>query len=108
MTKNNSMGGYGKITTHVDSDLEDLIPDYLENRQEDVRAIGRYLERGDYETIRILGHSMKGSGGGYGFDAITDAGRGIEEAAKAGDSEVIRKYVDDLASYLNQVQVVYE
>ena len=28
-------------------------------------------DAGDYDAIRIMGHNMKGSGAGYGFDAIT-------------------------------------
>jgi hypothetical protein len=71
-----------KILVHVDPDLMDLIPEYLENMKGNIRSILNALEKGDYETIRILSHSMKGSGGGYGFDPITHIGRFIEEAAK--------------------------
>jgi hypothetical protein len=55
-----------------------------------------------------MGHGMKGSGGGYGFDAITNIGRKIEAAAKAGDAEAIRGGRDELALYLERIEVVYE
>jgi len=60
------------------------------------------------ETILKLGHSMRGAGGGYGFDAITDIGRSLENAAKEKDSEEIRKWISELQNYLQRVEVLYE
>jgi HPt (histidine-containing phosphotransfer) domain-containing protein len=97
-----------RIIVRVDADLEDLVPEFLENRREDVQTMTGALTRQDFETIRRLGHSMKGAGGGYGFDAITDIGRAIEEAAKAGQTAEIKRRIDELASYLERVDVVYE
>ena len=96
------------ILVRADPDLEDLIPGYLRNREEDVKTLTEALERGDYETIRILGHSMKGSGGGYGFAGITDTGRAIEQSAKDMSMEGIRRGIENLVKYLNRVKVVYE
>ncbi len=98
----------GKISVRIDKDLEDLIPGYLENRRKDIAAIGDALTRGDYDAIRVLGHGMKGSGGGYGFDAITNIGRKIEAAAKAGDAAAIRGGRDELVFYLERIEIVYE
>ncbi len=97
-----------KIIAHVDRDLADLIPGYLANRKKDIAAISDALEKTDRETIRILGHSMKGSGGGYGFEAITDIGALIEKAAKEGRDEDIRLQVKRLENYLRRVEVVYD
>ena len=108
MTGTNDRNQDKKVIVTVDSDLEDLIPGYFENRQKDIRSIRKALENDDYETIRILGHSMKGSGGGYGFDAITDIGRSLEEDANVGNADGIRKHTDELSSYLERVEVVYE
>ncbi len=63
-----------KIVVQVDADLEDLIPGYLQNRRQEVDSILQALENQDFEAIRVLGHTMKGTGGGYGFDAITEMG----------------------------------
>lgn len=97
-----------KIVVQVDADLEDLIPGYLENRRQDADAILRALENQDFETIRILGHTMKGTGGGYGFDVITEMGRALEEAAKSGDAPAIRQGVAALLDYLQAVEVVFQ
>ena len=95
-----------KIIVHVDPDLEDLIPGYLENRKKDIESITEALKKDDFETIRILGHSMKGSGGGYGFDAITDIGDFLEQASKNKDSIEIQKQANELSTYLKQVEIV--
>lgn len=96
------------IVIHVDKDLEDLIPEFLANRQDDVAAIRGAVDAGDYETIRVLGHGMKGSGGGFGFDDISSMGAAIEQAAKRQDGAVITAELARLADYLARVEVIYE
>ena len=97
-----------KIQVSIDPDLEDLIPGFLENRLKDVDKIKEALTAGDSETLRSIGHSLKGVGGGYGFDRISELGAEIEVFAKAGDFESINSRVDDFADYLEHVEVVYE
>lgn len=95
-----------KIIVRVDSDLEDLIPGFLKNRQKDIQAIEEALAREDYEAVRILGHGMKGVGGGYGFEAVTEFGRSLEEAAKGKNPEEIKRWAEELSRYLELVEVV--
>ncbi|MGR3219085.1 MAG: Hpt domain-containing protein [Candidatus Anammoxibacter sp.] len=97
-----------KIVVRVDEELEELIPGFLENRHEDIRSILNALAARNFETIRILGHSMKGSGGGYGFNYITDIGKDIEHAALEANVNEIKRVLDELVSYLKHVSVVYE
>jgi len=98
----------GKIIVHVDHDLADLIPGYLANRKKDIAAIHEALEKNDMDTVRIIGHSMKGSGGGYGFETITDIGRMMEKAAKEDSDEDILTQVERLEDYLHQLEIIYE
>lgn len=93
---------------YVDEDLEELVPQYLENRREDLEMMQAAIATGDYETVRSLGHQMKGSGGGYGFDVITEIGISLEVAAKLNDLENIRKWLSELAELLETVEVIYE
>ncbi|MGR8921704.1 MAG: Hpt domain-containing protein [Gammaproteobacteria bacterium] len=95
-----------KILVKVDPDLEDLIPGFLNNRRGDVDKLGALLASADFPGIRLIGHSMKGAGGGYGFDAITDFGAAIEEGALAEDDAAIRTAVDGLADYLSRVEAI--
>jgi len=97
-----------RTVVHVDAEIEDLIPGFLENRRKDIETVNKALKKGDYEAIRALGHTMKGAGGGYGFDAITDIGKSLEDAAKEKNTEEIRKRVGELSNYLERVEVVYD
>ncbi|MDD3581388.1 MAG: Hpt domain-containing protein [Desulfobacca sp.] len=97
-----------KIVVRIDADLEDLIPGYLQNRRQDLEAILAALERQDFEAIRVLGHTMKGTGGGYGFDAISDIGRDLEAAAQEQDIPAIHQGVAALRDYLQTVEVVFQ
>jgi PAS domain S-box-containing protein len=96
------------VIAHVDAELEDLMPGFLDNRRRDVVRFREALARGDYESIRILGHTLKGGGGGYGLDTITRIGREIENAAQEKKTENIKKYIDELSDYLDRVEVVYD
>ena len=95
------------VQVTVDKDLEDLVPGFLANRERDIEKINSLLAKADFDGIRIVGHSMKGSGGGYGFEFITEIGTGLERAAMTGDSDAIRKAVLELQQYLKQVEIVY-
>ncbi len=97
-----------KIVVAADVDLEDLIPSYLENRRGDVDAMTKALESDDFGAVRILGHSMKGSGGGYGFDGISKIGSHIETAAQNSNAKEASKHIAELTEYLDNVEVIYE
>jgi HPt (histidine-containing phosphotransfer) domain-containing protein len=95
-----------RVTVRPDPDLMDLIPVYLERRNADLIALEDALLLGDMERVRILGHSMKGSGGGYGFDGITEIGLRLEIAGRDGDASAARTGMDDLAEYLRNVDIL--
>ncbi|MBF0296099.1 MAG: Hpt domain-containing protein [Magnetococcales bacterium] len=96
-----------KITVRIDEDLAEIAPGYLDNRKKDVELLPQILAKGDFQTLRIMGHRMKGSGAGYGFDAISDIGRAIEEAAKQENREGVRQGIEALSAYLDRLDVIY-
>ncbi|MDH5542713.1 MAG: Hpt domain-containing protein [Nitrospinota bacterium] len=95
------------IIIKADPDLADLIPAYLENRQKDVGILKDAVSQKDFEVIKITGHSMKGSGGGYGFEGLTKIGGAIEESAKNSDLAAITSHIEELVSYLARIEVKY-
>ena len=97
----------GKIVVEVDEDLEELIPGYLQNIRAEVKKMRNALSVKDFETVRSVGHSTKGSGGGYGFYAITDMGASLETAGKESNAEESEKWLNELDRFLDAVEVVY-
>jgi len=101
--------GQGKrIIVNPPAEIQDLIPVFLANRDKDVITLRQKLEDDDFQAIRMLAHSMKGSGASYGFDTITDIGRSLEQAAQEKDRQEIRKWTDRLSTYIENIEVIYE
>jgi hypothetical protein len=92
---------------HVPNDLNDIFPDFLENRRKEIAAIPELLDRGDFKQIRQWGHNMAGCGEGYGFPAITEFGRVLEAAAIKMDAPAIRECTATLSTLVNNVEIVY-
>jgi HPt (histidine-containing phosphotransfer) domain-containing protein len=95
-----------KIT--IEDELRDLIPGFLDNRRKDCAAIATMVEETDFESIRRLGHNMKGTGTSYGFETITDIGRNLENSAQAGSPDSIKALVAELKDYLNNIQIEFK
>jgi len=97
-----------KIVINIDIDLEDLIPGFIENRQKDILKLEQAIEEQDFETLRSIGHNLKGVGGGYGFHDMTIFGAAIEEGAKENNLETINENVKKLSHYLANVEINYQ
>jgi PAS domain S-box-containing protein len=100
--------GEETILVRANPKLTDLIPGFLQNRRHDVIAMLDALDRGDFETVESLGHGMKGAGGSWGFQGITDVGAALEQAARSADTDASHKWVDELSRYLDRVEIVYD
>jgi CheY-like chemotaxis protein/HPt (histidine-containing phosphotransfer) domain-containing protein len=85
--------------------LAERIPAYLGNCRDNVIVMQEALDRSDFEAVTILGHNLRGSGGGFGFQAITDFGAGLEQASEDIDLDGARKLLSELSSYLDSVEI---
>ncbi len=103
-----SAGAPQALIVHIESDFEPLLPKFMTNRKKEVVAMRDALAQHDFETIRKIAHGMKGAGGSYGFDCITTMAATMEQAAKSGTADPIRTELEALATYLEQVQVVFD
>ncbi len=102
-----SAAGYAdRIQVRATPGLEELIPGYLVNQRQDLSALARAVDRGDMLTARNIGHGMKGSGASYGFPAITESGRRIEQCAIAQDATEIRRHIAVMEDFLSRLEVV--
>jgi CheY-like chemotaxis protein/HPt (histidine-containing phosphotransfer) domain-containing protein len=97
-----------KIRVRPTNGIEDAVPLFLNMTRRDLRSLSGALRQKDYAKIRFIGHDLKGSGGGYGFNEISVIGDSIEEAARRSDGDEIRRQISALADYLDRVEVVYD
>lgn len=96
------------ITVHIDSSLEGLIGSYLENRRRDIMVIRAALTQDNFEPIRAIGHNIKGTGGGYGFDFISKVGDELEQAASRTDDMAVIRLANELADYLGRLNIIFD
>lgn len=95
------------IILYIDQGLEEIVPGFLENRRRDVQTLETALQESNLAQIKLIGHRMKGDGGGYGFDAISLIGAALEQAAARQDRDAIRRHTTELIDFLDRVTVVY-
>lgn len=70
-----------------EDDLGDLVPLYLDERSADVERLTRASEAGAWGEVRSIGHRLKGTAVSYGFPAVEQIGRKLEEAAELEDRD---------------------
>jgi PAS domain S-box-containing protein len=95
-----------ETVVYVDEDIEDLVPEFLEGRHEDVKVIRESIQKNDFVNIQRLGHDMKGCGQSYGFEEISVIGKHLEAAAKLSDAEEILSWNERLEDYLGRIRVL--
>ncbi|HUL91335.1 MAG TPA: Hpt domain-containing protein [Burkholderiales bacterium] len=93
-------------SVRVSGELRDLIPRFLANRRSEIARLREAGAKGDFAEARRIGHILKGAGGGYGFDEITRLGAEIERNAARGED--VRAPVEELAEYLELVEVTFD
>jgi CheY-like chemotaxis protein/HPt (histidine-containing phosphotransfer) domain-containing protein len=96
------------VVVPVNSKFAGRVPRFLENRRQDVTALSKALDSADFETVEALGHGMRGAGGMFGFQRITDIGAALEQAAESADIDASRRSIDELSAYLDRVEIVSE
>lgn len=96
------------IQVSLSADMARLAPDFLAKRRQDIPKIKQALEEGKLDSVRVLGKSMKGTGGVYGFSQIAEIGKELENAANQQDAETVSIYLHQLEDFLERVEIVVE
>ncbi len=89
----------------LDESILPLVPEYLEDRKEDIQKIKHALGKRNFSTIEDLGHKMKGSGKCFGFDKISMLGHRIEVSAKEQNADEIEKSLGQMQAYLTNLRI---
>jgi len=102
------MNNKKKIDIYVDIDFRELIPFFFEDTQNDIKSIRLSLSKNNYEDIARIGHSLKGTGGSYGFHFLTDAGAALEREEKNKNKDAIQEWLYMITHYLDKVNVLFK
>jgi HPt (histidine-containing phosphotransfer) domain-containing protein len=88
----------------IDPRLADLVAGFLDGARRDIALARTALDARDLEAVRLAGHTLFGSAGSYGFEAIARLGGLLEHAARNGDIETAGRIVARAADYLANVR----
>jgi HPt (histidine-containing phosphotransfer) domain-containing protein len=92
----------------VSEDVIDLIPGFLERRQDDMEQFRQELKRGDAAAIGFRAHTIKGSAGSFGFDHLSELATQLEKAGKSADLARSAELIDAIAEHMASLEVVSE
>lgn len=95
-----------EIPVEVPAELEPLLPGFLASRQRELVELDQALLGADFSRVKFIGHNMKGVGGGYGFDQVTELGERFERTASAEDLTATSECLADYRDFLACMRVV--
>ncbi len=92
----------------ISKDLEDIIPDFMSYRKEDIENLDEAIKLKDFKTSQTIGHRLAGNGPGYGFDELGKIGVELEEVSKQENLDEVKRLADLYKSYLNGLTIEFE
>ncbi|MBT6120167.1 Hpt domain-containing protein [bacterium] len=85
--------------------IRPLLPKYFACRKEDLKSLKLALTLLNYEHISEIGHKLKGSGGTFGFQTISEIGAQIETAGNKKNETLAMKYIDLFGKFLTSLHI---
>jgi len=100
----------GSIESHWadDPELASILGEFVQRLPEKLVDMTEALEQERYEDLQRLAHQLKGAGGGYGYPALTESARGLENAAEAQSAQAAMASLCQLRTLCRAVQAGYE
>ncbi len=95
------------IRLEIPADLRDVVTLYLETRGADLARLDRAAATADLETVRSIGHKLRGSSQSLGFARAGEIGEDLERAAEAGDARAVERLIRELRGYLGRLRIRY-
>jgi HPt (histidine-containing phosphotransfer) domain-containing protein len=85
--------------------MKKIIIEYIEELPGEILKIQDLLNRNELQLLRRVVHQLRGTGGGYGFDPITEAAGNVEDAINATDNmESISNKINCLIDVIRRIE----
>ncbi len=98
-------GALPALTVMVEKDLEGLVQRFLVRKRDDLERARAALSTGDFETIRRIGHDLKGAGEGFGFPELSAFGAALERAAVLHNERALADELAAVDQFLSRVRI---
>ena len=73
---------------------------YIKHTTKELAKIQEDIDNIIIDSLRTFGHNIKGSGGMYGFEEVTNLGTKIEASAKVNDRNKVKLLLEELSDFL--------
>jgi signal transduction histidine kinase/DNA-binding response OmpR family regulator/HPt (histidine-containing phosphotransfer) domain-containing protein len=93
------------IFVSIDPDFRHIAGQFVRFVYDSVSSMEKALEKKDLDTVRMLGHRMKGEGGALGFAPVSDLGKYLQDSAVSGDMITLSKALISLKNYISRVVI---
>jgi diguanylate cyclase (GGDEF)-like protein len=94
------------LVVQVESWAASRVPPFLESRKRDVRVLVDALERHAFDVVLSIGQSLRAESAGLGLGGIGEIGGRLEEGARAQAGDAVGRAIEELARYLEEIQIV--
>nr|BFD58161.1 hypothetical protein CKG001_02680 [Bdellovibrio sp. CKG001]BFD61588.1 hypothetical protein BdHM001_02690 [Bdellovibrio sp. HM001] len=96
-----------KVKVEIDADLQDLVPQFVENRKKDIESLSVLVEKNDLTAIAQMAHKIKGAAAGYGFVELSELAAQMEVAAKKNDSTPLPDLLKKMKIHFLNIDIHY-
>lgn len=94
-----------KIRVEIDADLQDLIPQFVENRRKDIESLQGLVANHDLTAIAALAHKIKGAAAGYGFADLSAIAAEMEKEAKGNNEAPLTNLVQNMKTHFDNIEI---
>ena len=90
------------VSIQVPDGLAELADEYLQARRRQLGELQQMLVSDNVEQLRAVGHNLAGSGASFGLPHVSELGRSLEAAARAGDHAAAERELAALQDYVTR------
>jgi two-component system sensor histidine kinase/response regulator len=106
-TKRDAAAHDERIVVKVEKSLRDITPSFLAMKAKDISVARAAVEQLEFQSVRRVGHDLKGEGRAYGFENLSELGEALEDAALRQDSVSALRLITQLSAFFEQVEVEF-
>jgi len=99
------VAGSIKSTLAAQPGMAKIIEEFVHDLPGEVQKLQAFLGAGEMDSLRRVVHQLRGAGGGYGFESITELATVAEAALKAAKGgESINAKIDSLIQNISRIE----